>query len=63
VEGVSLKQGEYLVQLGRSKDIKATIEPQNANNQKVYWSIDDPGIADVRSVGDSTGRVYGRYVG
>ncbi len=63
VEGVTLSQQMYYVQRGRSKNIRATVLPKNANNQKVYWEIDDNGIASVRSSGTSTGQVTGLWDG
>ena len=59
VEGVTISQGLYYVQRGRNTDIRATVLPKDANNQKVYWSIENQSIASIRSSGTSTGRVTG----
>lgn len=59
VTGVTVQNGLYYVQRGSSANIRAVVEPRNANNQLVYWSIDDESIATVRSSGTSTGSVTG----
>lgn len=59
VTGVSIQKDLYYVQRGRGTSIKATVEPHNANNQKVYWASADENIATVRSNGTSTGYVQG----
>ena len=63
VEGIDLPAEQYYVQAGRATDIQPTILPKNANNQKVYWSIDDDSIATARAYGVSVGRVTGRRKG
>ena len=64
VEGVQLARPVYYVQrsvAGRERrtNIRATVLPKNANNQKVYWEVDDPYFATVRSNGTATGSVTG----
>ena len=61
VEGVKLTRDVYYVQRDpyRGTNIRATILPKEANNQKVYWEIGDDYVASVRSNGTSTGRVTG----
>ena len=57
--GVTVQQPRYYVQWGGSSLIRATVQPRNANNQRVYWSSEDEGIASVRSTATSTGSIYG----
>ena len=59
VTGVSMRRDMYYIQRGWSGSVQAVVEPRNANNQKVYWSSENEGIASVRSSGTSTGLVYG----
>ena len=59
VTGVEVQQPRYYVQWGSTSLIRATVQPRNANNQRVYWTSDDEGIASVRSNGTSTGSIYG----
>lgn len=63
VTGVSMKEDLYYVQRGGSANVRAVVEPNNANNQKIIWSSADPGIAAIRSNGTSTGSVTGISVG
>ena len=63
VEGVRLSQYTYYVPIGRGINIKATVQPSNANNQKVTWDVADSSIASVRSNGTSTGKVTGNWPG
>ena len=63
VTGVSMRQELYYVQRGWSSTVHAVVQPRNANNQKVFWSSMDEGIATVRSNGTSTGSVYGVATG
>lgn len=59
VTGVEVQQQRYYVQWGRSSQIRAIVQPRNANNQQVYWSSEDEGVASVRSTATSTGSIYG----
>lgn len=61
VEGVQLSQPMYYVQRGRGVNIRATVLPKDANNQRVYWETGDESLATVRSNGTSTGRVTGGW--
>ena len=63
VTGVSMQHSLYYVQRGWRRTIRAVVEPRNANNQKVYWSSEDEGIATVKSNGTSTGSVRGERNG
>ena len=63
VEGVNLPQYTYYVPIGRGVNIKASVQPSNANNQNVSWDIADSSIASVRSNGTSTGKVTGNWPG
>ena len=49
VTGVSLSDTEVEVIEGRSVTINAIIEPANANNKRVTWSIDNEAIATVKN--------------
>lgn len=59
VTGVEMQRPLYYVQLGWDGNVRAVVQPRNANNQKVYWSSEDEGIATIRSNGTSTGHVDG----
>lgn len=63
VTGVEMQRPLYYVQLGWSGNVRAVVQPRNANNQKVIWSSMDEGIATVRSNGTSTGHVLGNQRG
>lgn len=63
VTGVSMQQPLYYVQRGGTATVKASVEPRNASNQKVYWSSEDEWICAVSSAGTSTGRVQGLTAG
>ena len=62
-EGVTLAQPTYYIQRGRGTNIRATVLPKNANNQKVYWEVGDQQTASVKSNGTSTGLVTGLWNG
>ena len=62
VEGVSIQYGVYHVQLERSLNIKALIQPSNANNQNVHFTMGDDYIATV-SDQKNIGRVKGWHTG
>ena len=59
VTGVRMQQTLYYVQRGWNTNIRAVVEPRNANNQSVYWTSDDEMIATVRPCATSTGSVRG----
>ena len=59
VTGVSIQRALYYVQRGGGANIRAVIEPRNANNQRVLWNSEDESIVTVRSNGTSTGNLYG----
>ena len=59
VTGVSMKKALYYVQRGGNTTVRAVVEPKNANNQKVYWSVENESVATIRENGTSTGRVHG----
>ena len=63
VTGVEMQQPLYYVQQGWDGNVRAVVQPRNANNQRVYWSSMDDGIASVRSNGTSTGNVQGNRTG
>ena len=59
VTGVSVQKPLYYVQYGSFRNIRALIEPENANNQNVTWFSDNEYVATVASNGTSTGKVSG----
>ena len=59
VTGVTMQRDLYYVQRGGASNVRAVIQPKNANNQKVTGSSADESIATVRSNGTSTGLVSG----
>ena len=59
VTGVEMQKPMYYVQLGWGGNVRAVVQPRNANNQKVLWSSMDEGIVTIRSNGTSTGHVEG----
>lgn len=63
VTGVEMQNRLYYVQLGWSGNVRAIVQPRNANNQRVYWSSEDEDIATIRSNGTSTGHVQGNRRG
>ena len=63
VTGVEMQNPLYYVQLGWSGNVRAIVQPRNANNQRVYWSSEDEDIAMIRSNGTSTGHVQGNRRG
>lgn len=63
VEGIELSADTYYVQLDGTLDIRPTILPKNASNQRVHWSSSDTYTASVRTAGTNTGRVTGQREG
>ena len=63
VTGVEMQKPLYYVQLGWGGNVRAVVQPRNANNQKVYWSSENEDIVTIRSNGTSTGYVQGRQRG
>lgn len=63
VEGVSIQYAVYHIQKGGSLNIKALIQPSNANNIAVDWTIEDESIATVTGNGKNVGTVRGRKSG
>lgn len=55
VTGITLSAQSLDVPLGDGVRVSATIQPSNATEQTITWSVSDPSIASV----DSTGRVFG----
>ncbi len=62
VEGVSIQYPVYHIQLHRNLNVRAQIQPSNANDTRVDWSIEDPTVATVRGTGP-VGNVYGAAPG
>ena len=63
VEGINPLTNMYFAQIGGSVNIKATVYPSDASNQRIQWSSSDESIASIRSVGTSYGRIYGQRAG
>ena len=63
VTGVEMQKPLYYVQLGWGGNVRAVVQPRNANNQKVLWSSVDESIVTIRSNGTSTGHVQGHRRG
>ena len=63
VEGVSIQYATYHIQKGGSLNVKALIQPSDANNIAVNWSIEDESIATVTGNGKNIGTVRGRKSG
>ena len=59
VTGVSVTPESVTLEVGSTQQLTATVEPENATEQAVVWTIDDDGIADV----SSTGLVEGIFEG
>ncbi len=59
VEGVSIQYQLYHVQLDGTLNVRAMIEPSNANNIAVDWTCDQPNVASVTGRGKNVGTVYG----
>ena len=59
VTGVTIQKPLYYVQYGSFRNIRAIVQPENANNQNVRWSSDNEYVATVSSNGASTGKVNG----
>lgn len=49
VEGVSIVPASIEIIEGKSGTLVAQVEPENANNKRVEWSIDDPTIATIQN--------------
>ncbi len=59
VEGVSIQYRVYHIQLERYLNVKALIQPSNADNLAVDWSIEDERVASVTGNGRNIGKVRG----
>ncbi len=62
VTGVELSESEIALQAGQSKQLAASILPENASNQAVIWSSSDESIATVNDNGNVTGVSAGTTV-
>ena len=54
VTSVALDQQTLALEVGKSANLKATVLPENASNNKVTWEIDDATIASVSQLGKVT---------
>ncbi len=59
VQGVSIQYQLYHVQIEKSLNVKAIIQPSNANNIAVDWTSDQPYVASVSGRGKNVGTVQG----
>lgn len=55
VEGVSINQNDFSLDVGKTKRLTVKISPPNATDQKVTWSSSNPNIVTVNSNGDVKG--------
>ncbi len=62
VEGVSIQYPVYHIQLHRSLNVRALLQPSNANNTRMSWRTADPWIATVKGT-NLVGTVYGQAAG
>lgn len=58
VTGVSLAPGTLELEVGKSESLTATVEPADADDQKVSWDSSDPSVASV-----SKGKVTAKSAG
>lgn len=63
VEGINAMKPMYYCQLGGTTNVKATVYPSDASDQRILWSISDESMGSIKSVGTSYGRVYGSRSG
>ena len=63
VEGINPLNSLYFAQINGAVNIKATVYPNDASNQRIQWSSGDESVATIRSVGTSYGRIYGQRAG
>ncbi len=63
VEGVSIQYQVYHIQLEGALNIKALLEPSNADNTACDWSLGDPSLATLRSSGKNVASVTGVHRG
>lgn len=61
--GISIDKKEIVFNGEQSLTLNATVEPQNATNQQVYWEIDNSGIANLESTKDNSVIVTALNVG
>ena len=59
VTGVSLDTSEVMLNVGDTKQLKATVEPENATNKNVTWTTLDYKIASVDQNGLVTAKALG----
>ena len=48
VTGIKLDQSSITLDVGDTKQLKATVEPENATDKTVSWTVGDGTIASVR---------------
>ncbi len=63
VEGVSIQYQVYHIQLEGALNIKALLQPSNADNTACDWRLGDPSIATLRSSGKNVASVTGVHRG
>lgn len=61
--GISIDKKEIVFNGEQCLTLNATVEPQNATNQQVYWEIDNSGIANLESTKDNSVIVTALNVG
>lgn len=62
VTGVTLNSSSLSLTVGDSRQLRATVAPRNAANQKVTWSSSNANVASVSSSGRVTAKAKGTAV-
>ncbi len=62
VTGISLDQNELTLAPGGTAKLTAAVQPENASNQRVTWTSDDPDVASVDGSGVVTAVRTGKAV-
>lgn len=58
-ESVTVKNDNVIVNVGRTAQLSATVNPNTANNRKVVWTSSDPSVATVANNGTLKGIAVG----
>ena len=62
VIGVSLDKTSITITVDSTETLKATIDPEDADNQNITWTSDNPEVATVNEKGKVTGVKAGKAV-
>ena len=55
VSGININKSSVNIEIGQTEQLQAIVQPQNATNQKVRWSSNNPHIASVTANGQIKG--------